>query len=158
YGMASVKWLKRIVVTKRPFLGFDQTFDYGIWTREAGLPTLTPITDMVIKSSIARPTDNEEIRAGQSYRVRGAAWVGDSEADRVESSTDGGKTWTRATLQGKPVPFCWRLWEYRWTPREAGRYSLLARATDRRGHTQPLAHDPDRRNYMVNFLRPTAVI
>jgi DMSO/TMAO reductase YedYZ molybdopterin-dependent catalytic subunit len=158
YGMASVKWLKRIVVTKKPYLGFDQTFDYAIWTRETGLPDLTPITDVAIKSSIARPTENEEIPAGKPYRVRGAAWVGNSEVDRVEISTDGGKTWARAVLLGKAIPFCWRLWEYAWTPEKAGHYGLLARATDGRGQTQPLTHDPDRRNYMVNFLRPTSVI
>jgi DMSO/TMAO reductase YedYZ molybdopterin-dependent catalytic subunit len=158
YGMASVKWLKRIVVTRRPYLGFDQTFDYAIWTREARLPHLTAITDVAIKSSIARPVENEEIPAGKPYRVHGAAWVGNSEVDRVEISPDGGRTWGRATLLGKAIPFCWRLWEYAWTPEKAGRASLLARATDRRGQSQPLTHDPNRRNYMISFLQPTSVI
>ena len=40
YGMASIKWLKRIVVTDRPYDGYFQTFNYTIWTRpENGLAT-----------------------------------------------------------------------------------------------------------------------
>jgi hypothetical protein len=34
---------------------------------------------------------------------------------------------------------------------------LMARATDKRGRVQPLKHDPNRRNYAISFVRPTAV-
>ena len=36
YGMASVKWLKRIIVTDRPYRGFFQTFMYTVWERAGG--------------------------------------------------------------------------------------------------------------------------
>jgi DMSO/TMAO reductase YedYZ molybdopterin-dependent catalytic subunit len=65
YGMASVKWLTRIIVTTRPFLGFDQTFDYAIWTMQDGLPALTPITETDTKASIAHPTAGEVLPAGK---------------------------------------------------------------------------------------------
>jgi DMSO/TMAO reductase YedYZ molybdopterin-dependent catalytic subunit len=157
YGMASVKWLRRIIVTKRPFAGFDQTVDYAIWTKgDDGLPSLTALTETDVKASIARPTMGETVPAGKEYRIHGAAWAGDSEVARVDVSTDGGKTWSAATLVGKAVPFCWRLWEYRWKP-AAGNAVLMARATDRRGRVQPMKHDPARRNYMISFVRPTPV-
>jgi DMSO/TMAO reductase YedYZ molybdopterin-dependent catalytic subunit len=66
YGMASVKWVSRIIVTKKPFWGFDQTIDYATWTKgDDGLPRLTPITEMQVKSSIARPIAGEVLPIGK---------------------------------------------------------------------------------------------
>jgi DMSO/TMAO reductase YedYZ molybdopterin-dependent catalytic subunit len=157
YGMASVKWLTRVIVTRTPFLGFDQTVDYTIWVKgEDGLPRLTAIREVDVKASIGRPAAGEVIPAGKEYRVRGAAWAGESDVAKVEVSSDAGKTWAEATLVGKTRPFCWRLWEYRWKP-AAGDAVLMARATDRRGRVQPLKRDPGRRNYMINTVQPVAV-
>ena len=64
-----------------------------------------------------------------------------------------------ARLLEAAVPFAWRFWEFSWTPPTApGRYTLQARATDRAGHTQPTAHDPDRRTYMVNKIGAVEVV
>src|SRR6059058_658676 len=63
YGMASIKWLRRIIVTDRPFQGYFQTLDYAYYERRDGLPTLTPITELQVKSLIARPVLNEVIPA-----------------------------------------------------------------------------------------------
>src|SRR5205807_9934825 len=37
YGMASVKWLNRIIVTDRPFQGFFQTMVYSYFERRNGI-------------------------------------------------------------------------------------------------------------------------
>ena len=63
YGMASVKWLGRIVVTERPYHGYDQTTDYAVWETRDGLPSLTPITIIDVKASIARPAPGEKLPA-----------------------------------------------------------------------------------------------
>src|SRR5206468_7854364 len=44
YGMASVKWLQRIVVTDRPFQGFFQTMVYSYFEQRDGNPVLVPTT------------------------------------------------------------------------------------------------------------------
>ncbi|MBI1914770.1 MAG: sulfite oxidase [Planctomycetes bacterium] len=157
YGMASVKWLTRLLVTERPFAGYFQTMNYTYWERVRGLATLAPITGMQVKSLVARPTAGETIPAGKSYRVHGAAWAGESEVAKVDVSTDGGKTWEKANLAGKSVPFAWRLWEHEWRPAEAGKYTVLSRATDSRGRVQPLQRDRDRLNYMVAHVLPVEV-
>jgi DMSO/TMAO reductase YedYZ molybdopterin-dependent catalytic subunit len=157
YGMASVKWLTRLVVVEKPFQGYWQTVDYSTWARAAGEPTLEPITAMQVKASIARPMAGEVLPAGTDTRIHGAAWSGEDEVTNVEVSTDGGQTWQEATLLGNAVPFAWRLWEYTWRKTAAGKYNLLARATDRRGKTQPRERDPGRRNYVINHLQPTVV-
>jgi hypothetical protein len=76
---------------------------------------------------------------------------------KVKVSADGGRSWQTATLLGDAVPFAWRLWEWTWRRPAAGKYTLLARATDRRGRVQPLERDPLRRNYMINHSQPTPV-
>jgi DMSO/TMAO reductase YedYZ molybdopterin-dependent catalytic subunit len=157
YGMASVKWLTRLVVLRQPFLGYWQTVDYATWGRTAGEPALEAITAMQVKASIARPAAGEVVPAGSDYRVHGAAWAGEQEVAGVSVSTDGGRTWQEASLLGKPVPFAWRLWEYAWRKPAAGQYTLMARATDSRGRVQPLERDPRRRNYVVNHVLPTPV-
>ncbi|MDO7742348.1 MAG: sulfite oxidase, partial [Pedobacter sp.] len=56
------------------------------------------------------------------------------------------------------IPFAWQLFEFEWVvPAKTGRYSLMARATDQNGKTQPMEHDLDRRTYMVNFISPIDV-
>jgi DMSO/TMAO reductase YedYZ molybdopterin-dependent catalytic subunit len=157
YGMASVKWLTRLVVVERPFRGYWQTVDYAVWRRRGDEPSLEAITAMEVKASIARPVEGEVLAAGRDHRVRGAAWSGEAEVTKVEVSTDAGRTWSAARLLGEAVPFAWRLWEYDWRRPALGKHTLVARATDTRGRTQPLERDPGRRSYVINHLRPTAV-
>ena len=87
----------------------------------------------------------------------GAAWAGERPVAKVEVSLDGGKAWTAAKLLGEAKPLQWVLWEQAWERPEQGPASIVARATDDMGHTQPATRDPDRRNYMINHLVPTAV-
>ena len=158
YGMAAVKWLQRITVTEQPFHGYYQTVDYTFWERGAGGARIVPITEMLVKAAIARPGSHEIIAAGSNYRIRGAAWTAEAEIVRVEVSADGGQTWADASLGEKPAPNSWRLWHYDWrTPGAPGSCRLLARATDSRGRTQPMEHDPDRGSYMINHCVPVKV-
>src|SRR2546422_9147074 len=144
YAMASVKWLQRIVVTNKPFTGYYQTMDYAYWKRRGDLAELAPLTEMQIKAEIARPAEGEIVPANSNVRVHGAAWTSDDEVTRVEISTDGGGSWKEANLIGKAVPNAWRLWEFEWlTPSRPGKETLLARATDSHGRTQPVERDPD---------------
>jgi len=152
YGMASIKWLHRIVVLEQPFQGYFQTVDYAVWERPHGLPTRVTLGEMAVKAQIARPYPGEVIPVTRRYRVFGAAWAGESEVQRVEISTDGGWSWTDARLLGTPVPYTWRIWEHEWHPKPAGRHTLMARAIDEGGRTQPLVHPPDRENYVINHV------
>lgn len=151
YGMASVKWLSDIVVTDRPFLGYYQSVDYAYWQRTKGEPSLVPITEMQVKAQIARPGPLEMVPRGQSYLVRGAAWSCEAEIVRVEVSTDGGARWKEARLGDHPDRHAWRLWEYAWlTPTNPGKATLMVRAFDAKGRTQPAERDPDRGGYIMN--------
>jgi DMSO/TMAO reductase YedYZ molybdopterin-dependent catalytic subunit len=153
YAMASVKWLQRIIVTDRPFTGYYQTIDYAYWQRGEEVAELTPLTEMQVKAEIARPAEGEIVPANSSVCVRGAAWACDAEIARVELSTDGGKTWNDAKLFGESKSNAWRFWEFNWqAPSQPGKQTLIARATDSLGRTQPVHRDPDRGTYMINHL------
>jgi DMSO/TMAO reductase YedYZ molybdopterin-dependent catalytic subunit len=159
YGMASVKWLTRIVVTDKPYAGYWQTISYSVWNRKAGLPELRPVTVIQPKASIARPALGEVVPAGKDYLIRGAAWTGEGKVTKVEVSSDGGRVWAQAHLTGEDKPFCWRTWQLSWlVPEAKGPTKLLARATTDAGATQPEKRDPDRRSYMINHLVPVEVI
>ena len=158
YAMASVKWLRRIIVTDKPFNGFYQSLDYTFWDRSGPLPTLAPLTEQQVKAEIARPAKGEAVSAGSTYRIHGAAWAGEADVAKVELSFDSGTTWTDATLVGESAKGSWRLWEYQWkTPATAGQQTIIARATDSRGNTQARDRGGDRGTYMINHLLPTEV-
>src|SRR3954468_14519292 len=166
YAMASVKWLQRIIVTDRPFTGYYQTLDYAYWKRtehahwERGenVAELTPLTEMQVKAEIARPVEGDTVPANSTVCVSGAAWACDAEIAKVELSTDGGATWNNAKLLGESNSNAWRLWEFTWqTPSQPGKQTLMARATDSLGRTQPSHRDPDRGTYMINHLLPIEV-
>jgi DMSO/TMAO reductase YedYZ molybdopterin-dependent catalytic subunit len=158
YGMASVKWLQRILVTDRPFHGFFQTFAYTIWERRGGQPDLVPVTEIQVKAQVARPARNEVVPAGSKYRVFGAAWAGEADVTKVVVSTDGGAHWAEARLLDSPVRHAWRFWEYDWSvPQQAGRCIVMARATDSRQSVQPLERDRDRRDAVINHVQPIPV-
>ena len=158
YGMASIKWLQRIIVTEKPFYGYYQTVDYGHWEQQEGGPSLIPLTRMALKAQIARPGMNEAISSNDNYLVTGAAWAADAEITKVEVSTDGGSQWSEAELLGKAVPNAWRLWQFNWkTPDRPGQYTLLARATDSTGTVQPRERAPNRGTYMIDHCLPIDV-
>jgi DMSO/TMAO reductase YedYZ molybdopterin-dependent catalytic subunit len=72
YGMASVKWLTRILVIDRAFRGYFQTADYTFWERRDGLPIqLLPVGEVEVKAEIARPALHEVVAADAVYRMHG---------------------------------------------------------------------------------------
>lgn len=158
YGMASVKWLTKIIVSETPFAGYYPTIDYARWEDRYGHPVRVPLSEMSVKSLIARPAQRETILAGTEYRVYGAAWSGDSAIARVDLSADEGRHWEPAKLIGPSHPHSWRLWEWSWrVPSERGRHTLLSRATDERGRVQPVSHDPRNETYLIHHTLPVDV-
>jgi DMSO/TMAO reductase YedYZ molybdopterin-dependent catalytic subunit len=159
YGMASVKWLTRIIVSETPYEGYWQTFDYSQFERrDGGLVSMKPLTAMPPKAQIAQPAIGETIIAGSAYTIRGMAWAGEEDVASVEVSVDGGATWAAAKLVGEKKSHCWRLWEYPWIVHNvSGPVKLFARCVDGKGRGQPEKRDADRRTYAISHLVPVEV-
>jgi DMSO/TMAO reductase YedYZ molybdopterin-dependent catalytic subunit len=138
---ACVKWLTELTISDQEASGYYMQTAYRHPTRPVqpgetiDPKDLRPIEAMIVKSLITSPLDGAAVNGG--IAVKGVAWTGEGRIVSVEVSTDEGKTWSKARLTGDDVPYAWRMWEYAWRPAGTGRVTLLSRATDDRGHTQP---------------------
>jgi DMSO/TMAO reductase YedYZ molybdopterin-dependent catalytic subunit len=156
YGVASVKWLRRIEVVDRPFRGYYQSVKYTVQRPGRDGPEAVSVGPMAVKSEVVRPQAGAVLGLGTN-RVFGMAWAGEEAVARVEVSTDGGRTWDPAGLIGLRARYSWTLWEYLWEVAEPGAYELQARATSAGGRVQPDRHDPLHGGYLIHLSRPVAV-
>jgi DMSO/TMAO reductase YedYZ molybdopterin-dependent catalytic subunit len=156
YGVASVKWLRRIELLDRTFKGYFQSNKYTVRRPSASGETTVVVGPMAVKSEIIRPHAGEMLGLGAN-RLFGVAWAGEDSVERVEVSTDGGLTWNAADLIGPAARYSWSLWEYAWEATTPGRYELLARAIAKSGRVQPAVHDPMNGGYLIHHSRPTTV-
>ena len=148
YGMASVKWLVAIEPRDEPSVNYFMVEDY---TRRVD-GGRAPLDWVEPKAQIARPAENATVPAGR-LTVFGAAWSGRAPVARVELSADGGASWSEATLEGPVARWAWRLWRWEWDAKP-GERSLLARATDALGRTQPDRPDLSAPGYLNHWVRP----
>ncbi len=110
-----------------------------------------PVTALNVKSVIAGPSDGASLKTGK-VAVHGAAWAGEADIAKVEVSTDGGATWSPAKLGHDQAQYAWRLWSYEWKPAKVGDYTLLSRATDSLGRTQPATAVWNPSGYLYNAV------
>lgn len=138
YGMASVKWLEKIIAIPDEFDGPQQTIYYRYTSRpdEAG----EPVTRMKPRSLIAPPGIPDENRqryvAMGSIPIVGKAWSGFAPVTRVEVSVDGGRTWRDAELDPPRYSYTWQAFRFEWDA-QPGVHRLRSRATDEAGNIQP---------------------
>jgi DMSO/TMAO reductase YedYZ molybdopterin-dependent catalytic subunit len=106
--------------------------------------TTTPITEMMVNSLITTHADGAPVRAGATVNVGGIAWDGGYGIRVVEVSTDGGKTWTAASLGEDLGRFAFRSFSFPFKPSAKGKQTVMARATNRIGQSQTtdLIHNP----------------
>jgi DMSO/TMAO reductase YedYZ molybdopterin-dependent catalytic subunit len=121
YGMKNVKWLKSIECVTFDFLGY--WMERG-WSDVAVVNTNTRIDT---------PTRAAKWDGAAKIPIAGIAFAGARGIATVEVSADGGATFNAAELEPALGPLTWVRWKLDWTPPGAGRYALVARATDRTG-------------------------
>ena len=160
YGMAAVKWLRRIEALDRPLQAHYQTRQYRYYADEpVGSPDAPPVRTMRVNSVVIRPASGDVIGPGP-HVVRGAAWSGDASIAAVEVSIDAGE-WQRADLDERASDianrYAWRHWSFAWAGGSAGRHSIRARATSTDGAVQPDQPSWNRLGYGNNAIAVTLV-
>jgi DMSO/TMAO reductase YedYZ molybdopterin-dependent catalytic subunit len=141
-GAYSVKWLNRLTVATGEEAGFwvSTAYRYPIRRGAPGAPVdakdLAPLMGLAVKSLITRPLDGSLLKPGR-VTVAGFAWAGAQDIARVDVSTDGGATWRPARLVGPRLRFAWRRFEHTFDAARTESYTVLSRATDDGGRTQP---------------------
>jgi DMSO/TMAO reductase YedYZ molybdopterin-dependent catalytic subunit len=134
-GIASIKWLGQLEVSSRQLQSPWNT----IWYRMTGgaYPSdAPPLTDVPVRSTFELPW-GARLAAGTPVTLRGRSWSGAAPIERVDVSLDGGATWQTPQLSGPNRRYSWAHWQVRWVAPTVGTHELLARATDKRGRTQP---------------------
>ena len=139
-GIASIKWLGELRVSTTVE---DSSWNTR-WYRMHGEGWDGPDAElgrMPVKSTL---DPVRGLAAGRQTVLRGRAWAGEAAIDRVEVSTDRGRSWRPARLLDSNEPSAWVRWELPWTPPTEGLHEVRTRATDTFGRSQPdAAHDND---------------
>jgi DMSO/TMAO reductase YedYZ molybdopterin-dependent catalytic subunit len=141
-GSASTKWLHTLTVLDAPFKGtyMDSSYRVPRHPIEPGTkmpPDAVSAEAWPVKSIITFPAPNARYKGSQPITLRGRAWVGEGAVERVEISTDEGKTWQSAQLGRRGDKYAWRSFTHEYKPQRPGYVSFLARAWDDRGNAQP---------------------
>jgi sulfane dehydrogenase subunit SoxC len=161
YGMAHVKWLRRITLVAEPFDGFQmRAYRLRDTPDEPGVP----VTRIEPRALLVPPgfpdfmSRRRVVRSGP-VRIEGRAWSGWAPVSKVEVSIDGGDTWEPADLERAQASHGWARWTWTWQS-ELGSYVLACRATDASGRTQPLGQRWSRGGFANNTIQrvPVTVI
>jgi DMSO/TMAO reductase YedYZ molybdopterin-dependent catalytic subunit len=150
-GIASIKWIGDIEVAAQPLYSPWNTDFYRLFGDAHPAGGSAPLTRQTVKSAFE--LDREaNLAAGTVHRLTGRSWSGTGGVVRVEVSTDGGTTWGEARLHDRPRRDGWVRWSTRWRPSAPGPYTLLARATDSTGRTQPDVTAANTQGYLFDAV------
>ena len=156
-GAYSVKWLTDIQVIEKEFDGFFVKTAYRFPNRpvapgETVAPQdMIPLTGLVVKSFINSPLDGATVAPGK-VRMSGFAWAGESNIAKVDVSMDNGSSWFPAKLGKERENYAWQSFEYEFDIARPGSYLLMSRATDDKGHVQPVAPWWNPSGYLWNVI------
>ena len=133
-GVANVKWIGQIEVSRQPLFSLWNTQQYVM--TGPSYPTTPLLTTQVVKSAweLAR---GATFATGTPQLLYGRAWSGEAGINRVDVSVDRGVTWTPAELLNRSGQGNWSRFAYPLPNLPAGNYQLWARATDNHYREQP---------------------
>lgn len=92
---------------------------------------------MTTRSFIVDPLEKTVLRKNEEREIKGIAFSGGYGIRDVLLSVDGGITWKEAQLGKDLGRYSWIQWYFPWRPSAQGTYTLMARATNNIGESQP---------------------
>jgi DMSO/TMAO reductase YedYZ molybdopterin-dependent catalytic subunit len=131
YGTNSVKWVCRLEVAGTRHPG---TFTRVLYNDPVVGNGLRPVWKAGPESLIVAPTDGSTLQMGHN-QIWGWSW-GYDPIVKVQVSCDGGKSWNDALTEVRRA-WAWQRFSFDWNARSPGPHTLIARATDASGQTQP---------------------
>ncbi len=133
-GVSWVKYLRRIELGDMPYGTKDETIHY-VDLMPSGLHRqYTSIQE--VKSVITSPSGGQVLLDKGFHSITGLAWSGRGKIKRVDVSTDGGRNWKGARLQGPVLDKCLSRFnaDFVWDGKPA---IFQSRAVDETGQVQP---------------------
>jgi sulfane dehydrogenase subunit SoxC len=121
-GFSHVKWLHRIKLVDKPYLTPSERFQQQFGP----------------KSVITFPSGGQQLTDRGFYTISGLAWSGGGSIRSVEVSTDGGRNWQVASINGPVLSMAHTSFSlgWNWNGKEA---TIMSRCTDEKGQVQPTA-------------------
>jgi len=134
-GVSSVKYLRRIEVGDKPYAAKDEAVHYVDLMPDGTHRQYTSIQEC--KSVITTPSGGQKLLTPGFYNITGLAWSGRGKITAVDVSTDGGKNWKSATVQGPVHDKSLTRFNLPWVWDGKGEVLLQSRAVDSTGYVQP---------------------
>lgn len=141
----SGKWLSRIAVRNKVHDGTKMTGQaYRVPCNPVAPGALVADEDMCIiesmpvKSIITFPKTGAIIKQHEVLPIRGHAWAGDLEVQKMEYSINFGTTWQSCELAPPKNRFAWQRFNAKISFPKKGYYEVWVRATDTSGSNQPM--------------------
>ena len=163
-GSAMQKWLNRISVRDKVHDSEKMSgYSYRIPAYPIAPGDKPPVEDMRIatawqvKSLITRPEPHLKFSAGIPIQIRGHAWAGENQIDKVVVSTDFGLQWQATQLIQPSNRYAWYHWETELTFANRGYYEIWARAYDDTGAAQPFTQPWNPKGYLGNVIHRVPV-
>ena len=147
YGIANVKWLRRIEIRNSRYMGRYMARDYvtvrGERRGEQVEFVETSVGKMNLKSMIARVTRGTAKDGQVPLKAYGAVWSDGTPIKSVEVKVND-SDWRPAVLDEKPTEkFCWRFFSIDLGSLPPGKHSLVSRGIDTEGRMQPSGDDDE---------------
>lgn len=153
-GSSNIKWLGKIEVSSEKLWSRNNTTSYvliGDAYPPEGEALGQVATKQSIKSALALPWP-AELAAG-TQRIHGFAQTPDGPITKVEWSADGGESWSEADVLESEGQYSWTKFEFDWNA-AAGEHTIMTRATDEAGNTQPDEIPWNEKGYLFNQPLP----
>jgi sulfane dehydrogenase subunit SoxC len=133
-GVSWVKYLRRLEVGDQKYATKDEAVHYIDHMPDGTHRQYTGIQEC--KSVITTPSGGQTLLDKGYYNVTGLAWSGRGSIKRVDVSTDGGRNWRTARLEGPILNKAFTRFNIDWV--WDGRPAILqSRAIDSTGYVQP---------------------
>ncbi len=149
-GSASIKWLGRIVVSSQQLWTRNNTTSYTLigddYPPEGEAPGKVATTQ-TIKSALALPWP-AQLPAGAS-RIYGYAHSPAGPIVKVKWSLDAGETWRSAEMTAPQLHCSWARFGFIWDA-QPGEHTIMTKATDAAGNSQPDAIPFNQKGYLFN--------
>ena len=132
-GNSNVKWLRRLDLAAKPFMTREETSKYTDPLADGTARQFSFVMDA--RSVITSPVYPRKIEPGW-MEIRGIAWSGRGKIQRVEITTDGAKTWSKAVLQEPVLSKAHTRFRLMWKW-DGAPAVIMSKAVDETGYPQP---------------------
>src|SRR6202158_2602506 len=133
-GNTNVKWLHSLRGTDQPYMARDETPKYSDLMPDGKARIFT--YTMEAKSVITFPSGGQTLPTRGVYELTGLACPGRARMERVEVTTDGGRTWVKADVQEPRLPIALTRFRLAWRFDDQDT-RIASRAIDETGYVQP---------------------